>query len=72
MEHARMTDTPGKPFENPQTAPGAATRKRTIDAAYRCVAKLIARIARDHERCGKAACVRSRRCRGFACEPGKS
>jgi hypothetical protein len=25
--------------------------------------------SRDYERCGKAACARSRRCRGFACEP---
>ena len=24
---------------------------------------------RDYEHCGKAACARSRRCRGFACEP---
>ena len=47
-----------------------ATRRRTIDGAWHCAEILLGQIARDHERCGKAACARSRRCRGFACVPG--
>jgi len=34
-------------------------------------ARLVA-IGRDYERCGKAACARTRRCRGLACEPDVS
>jgi hypothetical protein len=44
-------------------------RARTIDAAYRCLDRLIRRLSRDWQHCGKAACLRSRRCRGSACEP---
>jgi hypothetical protein len=69
MERARMTDTPGKHFETPRFTVDAARRRRVIDTAYRCLAKLVSHIACDHEHCGKAACARSRRCRGFACEP---
>lgn len=43
-------------------------RERTIERANRVMALMLADLARDYERCGKAACVRSRRCRGFACE----
>ena len=57
------------PFEIPQSAINAATRQRTIDAVYRCLDMLAAQIGRDHERCGKAACRRAGRCRGFACVP---
>jgi hypothetical protein len=47
----------------------AARRQRTLDALYRCAARLAGTIGRDWHDCGKAACARSRRCRGFACEP---
>jgi hypothetical protein len=46
-----------------------ALKARTIAGIYRCLAMLAAGIARDHLSCGKAACLRSGRCRGFACEP---
>jgi hypothetical protein len=36
----------------------------------RCMRTILIAMGRDYERCGKAACARSRRCRGFACEPG--
>jgi hypothetical protein len=49
----------------------AATRKRTLDGMDRCLALLVGQVARDWRDCGKAACKRSRRCRGFACEPGR-
>lgn len=45
-------------------------RRRTLDKAYRCLRRILSALARDHEHCGKAACLRSRRCRGFACAPG--
>jgi hypothetical protein len=44
-------------------------RQRTLDAIDRCLALLVELAAEDWRRCGKAACARSRRCRGFACEP---
>ncbi len=44
-------------------------RARAIRSAMRCVRSLLIALGRDYERCGKAACARSRRCRGFACEP---
>jgi hypothetical protein len=34
-----------------------------------CIRALLIAMGRDYLRCGKAACARSRRCRGFACEP---
>ncbi len=37
----------------------------------RCVEMMLASISRDWESCGKASCARSRRCRGFVCEPGE-
>jgi hypothetical protein len=45
------------------------TRARTIAGIERCLAMLLAQLGRDYERCGKTACKRSRRCRGFACTP---
>ena len=30
--------------------------------------QVLVAIGRDYENCGKAACARSRHCRGFACE----
>ena len=47
----------------------AATRKRAIASIERSLRSLLVAIGRDYEWCGKAACARSRRCRGFACEP---
>ena len=44
------------------------TRRRTLGGIERCLALLAGAIARDWRHCGKAACARSRRCRGFACE----
>ena len=38
-------------------------------AVARCMRLLAIAAGRDYEHCGKAACARSRRCRGFACEP---
>ena len=46
-------------------------KERTLDRIYRCMARLTGEIARDWAYCGKAACARSRRCRGFACEPNE-
>jgi hypothetical protein len=47
----------------------AATRQRANDTLDRCLARLVGEIAQDWLHCGKAACRRARRCRGFACEP---
>ena len=44
-------------------------RQRAIHSAMRCIRTLLIALARDYERCGKASCARSRRCRGFVCEP---
>jgi hypothetical protein len=44
-------------------------KARTFDRLARCIARLTGEIGRDWLRCGKAACARSRRCRGYACEP---
>jgi hypothetical protein len=57
----------------PAPSPGqdeidAATRRRTLDALIRCLARLGGAIAQDWRHCGKSACRRARRCRGFACE----
>ena len=48
-----------------------AIRARTIESAMRCIRALLIQIGRDYERCGKTSCARSRRCRGFACEPDR-
>jgi hypothetical protein len=47
----------------------AASRRRAIDALERAVARMTRAVGRDWQHCGKAACLRSRRCRGFVCEP---
>lgn len=47
----------------------AAIRDRTVATAMRCLRILLTRLGRDWEHCGKAACLRARRCRGVACEP---
>ena len=46
-----------------------ASRRRALDAVARCMPLIAIATSRDYERCGKAACARSRSCRGFACEP---
>ena len=43
--------------------------RRALDGATRCIRPLLIALDRDFETCGKASCKRSRRCRGFACEP---
>ena len=46
-----------------------AIRERIIASAMRCIRMQLIALGRDWERCGKASCARTRRCRGFACEP---
>ena len=46
----------------------ALVRERAIAGIERCLRQVLVAIGRDYEACGKAACARSRRCRGFACE----
>lgn len=46
-----------------------AIHARITERVLRCLRMQLVAIGRDYERCGKAACARSRRCRGFACEP---
>ena len=47
----------------------AASRRRAADALVRTLDRLVRVAGEDWQQCGKAACRRSRRCRGFACEP---
>ena len=47
----------------------AASRARIVERVERCLRALLVGMGRDYLHCGKAACARSRRCRGFACEP---
>ena len=63
-----MTQTPGDNFETPQAAIDKASRSQALDAVYRCLDRMLASLARDYAHCGKAACARARRCRGFACK----
>ena len=53
----------------PQCEIDEASRRRAIEALERALRLLAIAAGRDHEHCGKAICARSRRCRGFACEP---
>ena len=46
-----------------------AIRQSAIDSTYRCIRLLLVSLGRDYQHCGKASWARSRRCRGFACEP---
>jgi hypothetical protein len=62
-------DSPSPAASPTQDEVDAASRRRALDGFHRCVALLAAAIGRDWRHCGKAACKRSRRCRGFACEP---
>src|SRR4029079_14624237 len=75
-ERAEMTQTIRTTARHPSsdrtadpdiTAPDEleCLKERTLDRLAQCHGEL----ARDWAHCGKAACARSRRCRGFACEP---
>ena len=57
------------PVENNANARIETIRRRAIQSAMRCIRALLIQLGRDYERCGKAACARTRRCRGLACEP---
>ena len=45
------------------------SKERALEALERALARLTRDVASDWRHCGKAACRRSRRCRGFACAP---
>ena len=62
-EHARIE------LDEHQAAEIAAIRARIVERAMRCLRAQLVALGRDHERCGRASCARSRRCRGLACEP---
>jgi hypothetical protein len=47
----------------------AELKERVTARLSGALCALVSHLARDYQHCGKAACVRSRRCRGFACEP---
>jgi hypothetical protein len=72
-----MTHDAGRnPSPAPDADPGAMApdelqclKERTLDRLAQCMAQFTSQLARDWAYCGKAACARSRRCRGFACEP---
>ena len=64
-----VTDDTTDTFETPQALIDQASRRRAFDAVARCMRLIAIAAGRDYEHCGKAACARSRRCRGFACEP---
>jgi hypothetical protein len=64
-----ITDDTTDTHETPQALIDQASRRRAVDAVARCMRLLAIAAGRDYEHCGKAACARSRRCRGFACEP---
>jgi hypothetical protein len=57
--------------DTPQPAIDQAGRRRALAALERALQTMLAGLSRDHQRCGKAACARSRRCRGTACEPDR-
>ena len=44
-------------------------RERITESVMHCLRLQLIAIGRDWQRCGKAACARTRRCRGLACEP---
>ena len=67
MSYPRVDAAPA-PAPPGQDEIDAASRRRALDALQRTMARLAGAIGGDWRRCGKAACARSRRCRGFACE----
>ncbi len=50
-------------------APNTDIMRRIADSLARIVRRQAIELAREHERCGKAACRRAGGCRGRACEP---
>ena len=48
-------------------AENEAIQERLIASVYRCLVLQAGQLARDWRHCGKAACLRSRRCRGAGC-----
>ena len=69
MSYPRVDATPSPAASATQGEIDAASRDRTIAAMYRCLWLLTGAAAREWRDCGKTACKRSRRCRGFACVP---
>ncbi|HUR57132.1 MAG TPA: hypothetical protein VM029_05455 [Opitutaceae bacterium] len=67
MSYPRVDSEPAAPPTQDEI--DAASRRRALDALQRVLTRLTGDVARDWQRCGKAACARSRRCRGFACKP---
>jgi hypothetical protein len=59
----------GRQADSAAEPSNAAIRERIVERVLNASRHLLIAIGRDWERCGKAACKRSRRCRGFACEP---
>jgi hypothetical protein len=66
MSYPNVDSTPAPSPTQPEI--DAVSRERAIDALHRALARLAGDIGRDWARCGKAACLRSRRCRGMICE----
>jgi hypothetical protein len=64
-----VRDDTADPSETPQALIDQASRRRAFDAVARCMRLVAIAAGRDYEHCGKVACARLRRCRGFACEP---
>ena len=71
MTHMTHNILPNRAAEPDIMAPDEleCLKKRTLARLADCLARFGSQIARDWAYCGKAACARSRRCRGFACEP---
>ena len=75
MSYPRLESGPAaSPSQEPSQEPSQAeideaSRRRTHDALHRALSRLAGAAARDWRHCGKTVCVRSRRCRGSACEP---
>jgi hypothetical protein len=63
-------DSGAGPRDNRRAAPDdLAGMDGTVASVERSLRSLLVAISRDYLHCGKAACVRSRRCRSSACEP---
>ena len=63
--------TPPAPHDDGRERYGEieSARDRVLDGIMRRLRQLVIAVSRDYAYCGKAACKRSRRCRGMACEP---
>jgi len=66
--YRRGTGLRPKPEKKPiAPSPNAAVQERILDSFSRVIRKRIIAVGRTWESCGKAACKRSHRCRGEAC-----